>query len=55
MYDKAAKQFGIEVKTFKRSEKSFFTYKIDNIDMAEKDLRILNNDGYPMHFNICLI
>jgi len=32
---------------FKASKKSFYTFKIDNVDMAAKDIRILNSDGIP--------
>ena len=41
------KIFGATIEPFKKSEKSFFTYKIDNVDFAEVDLRILNADGLP--------
>ncbi len=48
-YDSKSPQFSIAIKAFKKSKKSFFTFKVDNIDMAEKDLRILNYQGMPSH------
>ena len=38
--------FGVNVKNYENSKKSFITMKIDNIDMAEKDIRIVNHEGY---------
>ena len=43
------KLLGVQVETFKKSEKSFFTYKIDNVDFAETDIRILGADGLPAY------
>ena len=40
---------GIKVSKYRKSKKSYFTFKIDNIDMAEKDVRIISFDGTPMH------
>ena len=46
-YEKGGKVFGIEIKQFKQAKKSFYTFKIDNVDFAEKDVRILNSEGIP--------
>jgi len=37
--------YDIEVKPFGKSMKSFTTFKIDNIDMAESDIRVVNSIG----------
>ena len=43
------KIYGIEVEPHKQSMKSFTTIKIDNVDMADLDLRILNHKGEPSY------
>jgi len=35
------------VKSKSKSNKSFITFKIDNIDFAEADMRIVDHTGYP--------
>jgi hypothetical protein len=44
-YEKGGVIKGIEVKSGSKSKRSMFTFKIDNIDFADKDMRILNNEG----------
>jgi hypothetical protein len=36
---------GIKVQNHKISKKSFFLFKIENIDMVEKDFRLVDNKG----------
>ena len=35
------------MKSGSKSSRSMFTFKIDNIDFADKDMRILDNEGQP--------
>ena len=37
--------FGVNVKNYENSKKSFITMKIDNIDMIESNLRIVDYKG----------
>lgn len=46
-YQASAKYGGLEIKSYKSSSKSFFTYKVDNVDFMSSDLRILDNRGTP--------
>ena len=48
-YDKANAVNGIDIKSYTKSSKSFFTYKIDNIDFVESDIRIVTYDGQLSH------
>lgn len=43
------KIYGLEVEAHKQSQKSYTTIKIDNVDMADLDLRILNHKGQPAY------
>ena len=40
---------GLEVKSYKSSSKSFFTFKVDNVDFVNTDFRILDQRGGPSH------
>ena len=45
-YEGGKTYLGVKASSKKDSAKSFFTYKVDNIDLAEKDLRLVTSDGY---------
>jgi len=40
---------GKDIGEYQKSRKSFFVYKVDNVDFSAKDLRILNAFGKPSH------
>jgi len=42
-------QKGLEINEFKVSAKSFYTFKVDNVDMAQSDIRILDYNGQPSY------
>lgn len=48
-YPSGEPRLGINVGEHQKSRKSFFVYKIDNIDFAAKNLRIVNHLGKPSH------
>lgn len=48
-YDKAPYIHGLEVKSGSKSKRSFFTFKVDNVDFCDRDIRIIDNEGMPSH------
>lgn len=46
-YQKAPNYADLEIRAHKVSKRSFFTYKVDNVDFMESDMRILDNKGFP--------
>jgi len=49
LYPAAKETYGIKIVEHAESAKSFYTFKIDNIDMAMKDIRIVDDKGKISH------
>jgi len=44
-YPAAKERMGVKIVEHQDSAKSFYTFKIDNVDFAAKDIRILDYNG----------